>query len=230
MCSGGEVLAYYNEIDPYCCAWLSNLMDAGLITKGKIDDRPIQQLTAEDVRRYDRCHFFAGVAGWELALNIAEWGDRPVWSGSAPCQPFSVTGKGKAQQDERHLWPHWFRLIARVRPSVVFGEQVAGALAHGWWDDAADDLEREGYETGAAVLPACSVGAPHKRDRLWFVAYAESAKCSRFGAEQNWKQDGFTNGGETVADSPSQRLQGQGEYGIGSGEKENRTCLSGCYP
>jgi DNA (cytosine-5)-methyltransferase 1 len=162
---------FYNEIDPYCCAWLDNLMTAGVIERGTICNKPVQELALEDVRGYDRCHFFAGIAGWELALRLAGWAaDRPVWTGSCPCQPFSVAGKRKAQSDERHLWPAWFSLIKSVKPPVVFGEQVAGAIAHGWWDDAANDLESEGYETGAAILPACSVGAPHKRDRLWFVA------------------------------------------------------------
>lgn len=168
--------AYYNEIDPYAAAWLRNLIAAGHIAPGDVDERSITEVSADDVRNYTQCHWFAGIGGWSVALRLAGWGDdRRVWTGSCPCQPFSVAGKGKAQSDERHLWPAWFNLIKSVQPPVVFGEQVAGAIAHGWLDDAFDDLEGQGYETAACVLPACSVGAPHKRDRLWFVADTGSA-------------------------------------------------------
>ena len=63
--------AFYNETDPYCCDWLSNLMDAGHITPGRIDNRPIQELRDDDVRGYGRVHFFAGIAGWDRALDLA---------------------------------------------------------------------------------------------------------------------------------------------------------------
>jgi DNA (cytosine-5)-methyltransferase 1 len=206
--------AYYNEIDPYAAQWLRNLIDAGHIAGGDVDERPIQEVTADDIRKYTQCHFFAGIGGWALALRLAGWpDDRPVWSGSCPCQPFSCAGKQKAQQDERHLWPIWFKLIAEVHPSVVFGEQVAGAIAHGWLDDAFDDLEREGYETGAAVLPACSVGAPHKRDRLWFVGHAKGSPWEQPQNETNTSAGGRKSGdgpvcaGSSLADSKCQQLR-----------------------
>lgn len=71
--------AYYNEIDRYCCDWLQNLMDAELITPGKIDDRSIHDVSPDDLHGFERVHLFAGIAGWDLALNMAEWGDSPVW-------------------------------------------------------------------------------------------------------------------------------------------------------
>jgi DNA (cytosine-5)-methyltransferase 1 len=163
--------AYYNDTDRYCCDWLQNLMDAGRITVGKIDDRSIAGVRPEDVTGYTRCHFFAGIGGWELALRYAMFpDDRPVWTGSCPCQPFSAAGKGKASSDERHLWPAWFELIRACRPAIIFGEQVEAAIGWGWLDLVYSDLEKEGYSVGAAVLPACGVGAPHIRQRLWFVA------------------------------------------------------------
>jgi DNA (cytosine-5)-methyltransferase 1 len=102
-----------------------------------------------------------------IALRLAGWpDDRPVWTGSCPCQPFSAAGAGKAADDERHLWPAWLPLIAEWRPPVVFGEQVEAAIGWGWLDAVFADLEAEGYACGAAVLPACSVGAPHIRPTL----------------------------------------------------------------
>lgn len=168
--------AYYNEFDPFAAAWLGELMQKGLIPNGTIDTRSITEVKPDDLRGYTQCHFFAGIGGWSRALQLAGWpADRPVWTGSCPCQPFSSAGKQKGKEDARHLWPVWFNLIGECRPATIFGEQVASAIAHGWLDDVYQDLEREGYACGSAVLPACSVGAPHKRDRLWFVADTESA-------------------------------------------------------
>ena len=170
--------AYYNEIDRYCCDWLQNLMDAGHITPGKINDRPIENLSPDDVRGYERVHFFAGIGGWDYALNLARWSG-PVWTGSCPCQPFSAAGKAKAADDERHLWPAWFSLIRECRPPIVFGEQVEAAIGWGWLDLVFSDLEAEGYACGATVLPACSIGAPHIRQRLWFVGQSISDDMGR---------------------------------------------------
>lgn len=162
---------YYNEFDPFAAAWLGELIKAKLIPNGHVDTRSIADVRPEDLNGYTQCHFFAGIGGWSLALQLAGWPtDRPVWTGSCPCQPFSSAGKQKGKSDERHLWPVWFNLIRECRPSTVFGEQVSSAIAHGWLDDVFEGLEQEGYACGAAVLPACGVGAPHKRDRLWFVA------------------------------------------------------------
>lgn len=182
--------AYYNEIDPYCCAWLSNLMDAGHITPGKIDDRSIASLRPSDFTGYERVHFFAGIGGWDYALNLAGWGNpvwRPVWTGSCPCQPFSQAGSQRSSDDARHLWPAWFRLIqsSKPSPSVIFGEQVEGVGGLAWLDHAASDLEACGYSVGSVSMPSHIFGAPHRRQRLWFVAHTErdeqSRQESRFG-------------------------------------------------
>ena len=131
--------AYYNEIDKKAAAWLRELIRAGLIAPGEVDDRDIRDVTAHDLRGFTQHHFFAGIGVWSYALRRAGWGDdRPVWTGSCPCQPFSAAGKGAGFADERHLWPSWFRLIQDFKPQTVLGEQVASRAAIG--GQPTDDL------------------------------------------------------------------------------------------
>lgn len=174
--------AYYNENDPYAAQWLRNLIEAGHIAPGDVDDRSIKDVQPDDIRGYSQCHFFAGIGVWSLALRWAGWDDaRPVWTGSCPCQPFSTAGKRKGKADERHLWPEWFRLIRACRPDTIFGEQVASGDGLGWLDTVQDDLEGEDYASGAVDLCAAGLGAPHIRQRLYFVAYAERRSAERRG-------------------------------------------------
>lgn len=162
---------YYEEWEPYPAEWLRMLMMAGEIPDGIVDETDIRKINPNDLKDYNQCHFFAGIAGWPIALQMAGWPkDREVWTGSCPCQPFSVAGSQKGKNDDRHLAPTWLNLIRERHPATIFGEQVTGAIAHGWFDELAEGLEKEGYAIGSAIIPACSVGAPHKRDRLWFVA------------------------------------------------------------
>ena len=166
--------AYYNENDPYAAQWLRNLIARGLIAPGDVDDRDIQDVRPGDLEGYDQCHWFAGIAGWSLALRMAGWPDgRPVWTGSCPCQPFSQAGQRKGFDDARHLWPVWSRLIGERRPATIFGEQVARASA--WLALVRGDLEEMGYAVGAMPMEAASVGARHLRDRYWFVADSDGS-------------------------------------------------------
>lgn len=163
--------AYYNEFDPYAAQWLRNLIKAGHIAPGYVDERSIVDVKPEDLTGFTQCHFFAGISGWSLALRNAGWpDDKPVWTGSCPCQPFSAAGSQLGTADERHLAPVWLNLIAHCQPATLFGEQVAAAIGKHWLDDLFNELENQSYTCGAAVLPACSVGAPHLRQRLWFGA------------------------------------------------------------
>lgn len=165
--------AYYNEIDPKKAAWLRELMRCGLIAGGAVDERSIADVRAADLAGFTQCHFFAGIGAWSYALRLAGWSDdAPVWTGSCPCQPFSVAGKGDGTADARHLWPEWSRLIFESRPPVVFGEQVASKPGLAWLDLVHADLEGAGYAVGTADLCAAGVGAPHIRQRLYFVADA----------------------------------------------------------
>jgi DNA (cytosine-5)-methyltransferase 1 len=171
-CSGWKgpcVTAYYNEIDPYAAQWLRNLIAAGHMPDGEVDERSIAEVEPGDLRGFDECHFFAGIGGWPLALRMAGWTGGPVWTGSCPCQPFSAAGKQRGTDDERHLWPEFLRLIAECRPPAVFGEQVASKLGRAWLAGVRADLEALGYGVGAADLCAASIGAPHIRQRLWWV-------------------------------------------------------------
>lgn len=166
---------YYNELDPFAAAWLRELIKAKQISDGIVDERSILDVTPNDLRDFKQCHFFAGIGVWSYALRLAGWDDdKPVWTGSCPCQPFSTAGQRKGTADERHLWPYWFHLIEQCRPDTVFGEQVEAAIRHGWLDLVQDDLEGIGYSVGPVPFPACSVGAPHIRKRLYFVANADS--------------------------------------------------------
>ena len=145
---------------------------AGYIARGHVDERSIEDVTPNDLKGFTQCHFFAGIGGWSYALQLAGWpDDRPVWTGSCPCQPFSAAGKGGGYADERHLWPAFFHLIDECKPATVFGEQVASKDGLNWLDLVSTDLEGAGYAFGAADLCAAGVGAPHIRQRLWFVAH-----------------------------------------------------------
>lgn len=163
--------AYYNEIEPYAAAWLRNLIAAGHIAPGEVDERSIEDVAPDDLAGFGQCHFFAGIGVWSHALRRAGWeDDRPVWTGSCPCQPFSSAGKGAGFADERHLWPAFFHLIGERRPRVVMGEQVASKDGLAWLDLVSADMEGAAYAFGAADLCAAGVGAPHIRQRLWWVA------------------------------------------------------------
>ena len=167
--------AYYNEIDPFAAQWLRNLIAGGHIAPGEIDERSIEDVTPDDLRGFTQCHFFAGIGVWSHSLRLAGWpDDKPVWTGSCPCQPFSAAGKGDGFADERHLWPHFFHLISERRPQHVFGEQVASGNANAWFDLVQADLEGMGYAFGLVPFTSAGIGAPHIRERAYWVAHAHS--------------------------------------------------------
>ena len=176
-------LAYYNEFDKYAAEWLRNLIAAGHIAPGDVDDRSIEDVRPSDLDGYAQCHFFAGVGVWSYALRLAGWpDDRPVWTGSCPCQPFSAAGEGAGFDDERHLWPAFHHLIRERRPTEILGEQVASKDADPWIDLVCTDMEAMGYSFGAVPFPSAGVGAPHIRDRLYWVAHAANKRQHGRGA------------------------------------------------
>jgi len=198
--------AYYNEIEPFAADWLRRLIAKGLIAPGDVDTRSIIDVRPDDLRSYTQCHFFAGIGGWSYALRSAGWDDdRSVWTGSCPCQPFSLAGKQKGFDDARHLWPVWRDLIRECDPAVVFGEQVASATE--WLGLVRSDLEAMGRAVGAMPIQAASAGADHLRDRYWFVAHTELPE----GKRQR------RNGGEILSEQAAGRHHSAGNLGPDGG-------------
>ncbi|MHB2283768.1 DNA cytosine methyltransferase [Klebsiella pneumoniae] len=203
--------AYYNEIDPFAAQWLRNLIAAGHIAPGEVDERSIEDVTPDDLRGFTQCHFFAGIGVWSHSLRLAGWPDnKPVWTGSCPCQPFSAAGKGDGFADERHLWPAFNHLISERRPQHVFGEQVAAGNANVWFDLVQADLEGMGYAFGLVPFTSAGIGAPHIRERAYWAANADSLISDRRGNVRAPGWDEYSNGGDDVrlGNSNVARLEG----------------------
>lgn len=206
--------AYYNEFDPYAAQWLKNLIADGLIAQGDVDERSITEVSADDLAGYTQCHFFAGIGLWSLALRNAGWpDDRPVWTGSCPCQPFSTAGRKEALDDDRHLFPAWFSLISQHRPPTIFGEQVARKNGLAWFDTVSSELETINYAVGMAVTSAGGLGAAHIRERQYFLAQrmADSYSHVPTSVSGNWSEPLSTAGGrayyQSSGRSPLHQLQ-----------------------
>jgi len=123
-------------------------------------------------------------------------GSIDILTGGFPCQPYSLAGKRKGKEDERHLWPEMLRVIRECSPRYVVGENVRGLV--GWnggmvFEEVCSDLEAQGYSVQPFVLPACGVGAPHRRDRIWFVAHANNN-----GTKRTPRRDASESRGERI--------------------------------
>lgn len=191
--------AYYSENDRQKAAWIRELIKQKLVTDGEVDERSIEDVLPADLVGFRRCHFFAGVAIWDYALNCAgydRW-DITTYTASCPCQPFSTAGKGKGIADERHLWPAFYHIASIRKPDVIFGEQVASKDGLAWLDTVQSDMEAMAYAFGPVVVPTAGVGAPHIRHRVFFVADSQSERCGKA-----WERSG----------RPSQRLSDSGEF------------------
>lgn len=163
------MVAYYNENDPYAAQWLRNLIAAGHIAEGYVDERSIEDVQPEDIEGYHQAHFFAGIGGWSLALRLAGVpDDERVWTGSCPCQAVSSAARGRNVAPD--LWPQWRRLIAAQRPAKFFGEQVP---RRSWVDQVCNDLETLDYQIEAAILPAVAFGFDHARPRFYYTGHTD---------------------------------------------------------
>lgn len=217
--------AFYNEINAAAADWLENLIAGGIIAPGVVDRRSITELEPHDLDGFTQVHLFAGIGGWSRAARLAGWpDDRPLWTASCPCQPFSVAGKGAGEDDPRHLWPHVLRLSRAKRPAVIVGEQVAKKAGYGWFDGVRSGLEGEDYACRAVDIPALAVDSPHERNRLYWVAVDNAVRLGNgiAGAEVCAGRNEFKHAdgqreaaGVTQGDACCARLEGQRGNGDG---------------
>jgi len=136
-------------------------------------------------------------------------GEIDILTGGFPCQPYSSAGKRKGKEDDRHLWPEMLRAIREIKPTYVVGENVSGLLS--WngglvFEEVQADLEAEGYEVQPILLPAAGVGAPHKRERVWFVAHLASERLerpTRSRLQRNGKRPSDFGNESTITDTNS---------------------------
>jgi DNA (cytosine-5)-methyltransferase 1 len=218
--------AYYNENDEFAAAWLRNCIASGLVAPGEVDARSIVDVRADDLRGFEQCHFFAGIGVWSYSMRLAGWpDDRHGWTGSCPCGPFSGAGAKSGFDDERHLWPEFFRLIRECRPRIVFGEQVASPLGLAWFDLVQSDLEGEAYASAALDLCAAGFGAPHIRQRLYWMAYAASSGgwtgLRDHGSAELWRPQSADLGATRIlVDGIGSRLEGYAGHGDGAAGRE----------
>lgn len=220
-------MVYYNEFDPNAAAWLRELIKEDLIPEGEVDVRSIEDVAPDDVRGFRQAHWFGGIGGWAYALKLAGWPDEwPVWTGSCPCQPYSQAGKRGRDDDPRALWWAWCWLIDQCRPPVILGEQVASADGRRWLAGVRADLEAMGYAVGAADLCAAGVGAPHIRQRLWWVAYTCSERRQQIsgGAPGDESEDGRRPQGGDLATSDGEDggVADPNSHRVGIGQKAER--------
>lgn len=221
--------AYYNEFDPKAAAWLRELIRRDLIAPGEVDERSIADVAPDDILGFTQHHFFAGIGGWSLGLRLAGWpDDRPVWTGSCPCPPFSAAGKGSEcpscggrsclshplvtagwicldcgdewRGDDRHLLPEFIRLLGAAAPASCFGEQVASRDGLLWLETLRATMAVCGHAVLAADLPAAGFGSPQIRQRLfWRAERLADADCGRQGS-RDWHDEAARHGAPAAAD------------------------------
>lgn len=144
-----------------------------------------------------------------------------ILTGGFPCQPYSMAGKRLGKDDDRHLWPEMLRAIREIKPRWIVGENVLGIV--NWngglvFDEVQADLEGEGYEVQPYILPAVSVGAPHRRDRVWFVAFKNSNEIRR-GSDIRKKESEKWRFGDACSGDNEQLSANDGEVGNASNTK-----------
>jgi DNA (cytosine-5)-methyltransferase 1 len=154
-----------------------------------------------------------------------------IISGGFPCQPYSSAGKRLGKEDERHLWPEMLRAIREIQPSWVVGENVRGLT--NWngglvFDEVQSDLEAQGYEVLPFLLPAAALNAPHRRDRIWFIAYSDCYASNKRNsayeiATTNGRLDAFSNTNKSDGYGVASDTKNIGQkYALENGELERK--------
>lgn len=194
-----ETFDYYNEFDNFPATWLENLIRAGHLPPGIVDRRDIKDVHPSDLRGFSRCHFFAGIGGWPLALQYAGWRRANVWTISCPCQPWSrgrIDRNGRGEDDARDLWPIMMELIRARKPDSIFGEQVCAGIAKRWIERTRRNLKDIDYRFHAEVRRASDYGSCQIRPRFYFSADADGARSQRLvpsediGKRRSWRWRG----------------------------------------
>jgi len=206
--------AYYNEIDPYCVRVLKARIADGSLPLGDVDTRDIREVSGDELKGYGQIHLFAGIGGFGYAARLAGLPDGlDILTGGFPCQPWSVAGDRGGASDDRHLWPEMLRIISDAKPQRVLGENVPGLddKAYMALDGVLSDLEGAGYAAQPLEVPACAVNAPHIRNRVWILAFANSERrtsqrrqCS-YAAKQGsfWRDHGRSSAGDAKWQKPA---------------------------
>ena len=158
------------------------------------------------------------------------WNGRiDILTGGFPCQPYSMAGKRQGTEDARHLWPEMCRAIRECRPTWIVGENVPGLI--NWsgglvFEQVCADLESEGYEVQPVVLPASGVNAPHRRDRVWFVAYLSSQRINRINGDNSGKTgENRKRNDESHCIGPIRPTQNPNENGRGGDERKEESSI-----
>lgn len=161
-------------------------------------------------------------------LKGDDFGTIDILTGGFPCQPYSVAGKQKGADDDRALWPEMFRIIREIRPRWIIAENVPG-IVNMELDQMLFDLESEGYAWEAFIIPACAVDAPHRRDRVWIVAYNGLSQSMELSGGIKTRRNGISDGGETMADSQEPGLSNgrQPKIKTGKDEENGKMAFSG---
>jgi DNA (cytosine-5)-methyltransferase 1 len=228
---------YYNDIDPYCCALLRERIATGALPQGVVDERDIRLVQSTELMAFRHIHLFAGLGGFPLGLS---WVNFPahlrIITGGFPCQDISHAGRRTGIDGARSgLWREMCRLICEVRPQYVIVENVAALLVRGI-DRVLADLAACGYDAEWQVLPAAAFGAPHRRERVFLVAYPNGQRWDGRGDLEQERQLPRVQEGQDQPESFGQETQfhplagGQAQVADANGPRLPGGWKPGCVP
>ena len=210
------------EIDKWCRKVLAKnfLADSAGAQCNGSTGKGMPSTRRPSIRLSSSCPIIGDI--WDL--DGRDFADVTLITGGFPCQPFSCAGKRRGKEDDRHLWPEMLRVVAEARPLFILAENVAGII-NMELDTVLSDLEAIGYATRAFVIPACGVDAPHRRNRVWIVGYADNGGIRRTGTQGN--EGHLAQSGQDVADADREGSQGYGRLRERGGQRTIGSC---CWP